>query len=154
MKTQTAPKKKTPAKRKINVPLLRRIQVKARKYPETIMMENWGEVVKKDDAHPCGAVGCIAGTALLLEKPKRFAELCKQLRSCYYHASYSFREEGAALLGLGTNEAWGYQADRLFLTYCWPGLFRDEWNSAETPEEHADIFCRRIDHFIKTKGAE
>ena len=44
------------------------------------------------------------------------------------------------------------QSDRLFFVDYWPGKFA--YNKAKTKKAKAEIAAKRIEHFIKTGGAE
>lgn len=46
----------------MNIELLREIGKKATDFPEAIDMYHFGKVAPKNEARPCGAVACIAGT--------------------------------------------------------------------------------------------
>lgn len=76
----------------------------------------------------CGTVHCIAGWAQILSPD----------RDCKQDAEYDAKR----LLGLELDEA-----DRLFFAYNWPrGFGGDRATAAQA--------AARIEHFIKTKGAE
>lgn len=124
---------------KPNVRLLRRIARKALKAPEAVQMAPWGARVKKDEAHPCGAVGCIAGTAVLLDSPHMFSALVK----ARYHANW--QDAGMKALGLLQHEA-----ESLFYVSLWPAAFAIRHHTAPTPKAKARVIAARIEHFIKT----
>lgn len=143
--------KKTTAK-KINVRLLRAIGAKALAYPETSNLNLWGSLAPIDEDHPCGAVACIAGTAVLLESRKKFLRVQKR------HLKWLFSEPGeqspffvAAASRLGLT---GDQAERLFMPAGWPARLLERYQAAFEPADRALILNERIELFIKTKGAE
>lgn len=139
-------KTKTP-KTKINVRLLRRIQRAIMAEPKRLDMGDWlvrGQQriqqngLKEPD---CGTVGCIAGWAAVLDKtsdPKKFED-----------AEVSWMRADQ-ILGL-THE----QGNALFYTDEWPEKFFDKLDALkEQTRAYARVVCQRIDHFIKTNGAE
>lgn len=153
----------TKQKTKINVTLLREIAAKAIKYPETIEMRDWGMVAKKDKEHPCGAVGCIAGTAVLMTDKKEFRKLAADSMQAEsfalevsaksfaleVSAKLKFRNRGTEILGLTKR-----QAEKLFLVEEWPYELAQKYKWAETKREEAQIIAERIELFIKTNGRE
>lgn len=100
----------------------------------------WQLVHTEADEPPCGTVGCISGWATYLTTGQKATTL----------------NNGKRALKLD-----GDQADRLFAepryteTHLgWPKNFADRYMEARTPRERAVVTCERIDHFIKTGGAE
>lgn len=141
---------KTKAKDPINYKLLRRVREQILREPRQFFMDWWttrdarAVRLKKGEEIPnCGTAACIAGWAVALSRgktPKQIARL--------EHIPEIGRKE------LGISDA---QAERLFDASPfgeWPGQFRDFWQTAKTPIQRARIAARRINHFIKTKGAE
>lgn len=125
----------------MNIPLLRQIAEKAIEFPETFDMDRWGFTLPSDKAHPCGAVGCIAGTAVVLTEPARFLRLVDN-RGDWFLA-------GKNALDLSTREA-----ERLFFTRDWPPTFMHRYNRAIRAKLRARIAVERIEHFIATEGRE
>lgn len=134
----------------MNTELLLQIAEKAIKFPATMDMNWFGETVAKDDDHPCGAVACIAGTAILLTSARSFRRLARD--GCvgdWFH-------KAAKILGL--NNA---QAERLFYPdrpLCelrvWPRKRWLSYKEARTYKARARVVYNRILHFIKTNGEE
>jgi hypothetical protein len=132
----------------INVELLRRVKAHILAEPSRFDM---GEFIIEGDAArtfavkfdrpapPCGTIACIAGWAVLLsdDDPPSDAEEI-ELRA-------------NALLGL-TPE----MGDRLFFTTEWPERFKQSYREAEDSDlaVAALVAAERVEHFIKTKGAE
>lgn len=127
---------------KMNVRLLRKIQGHILEEPKRFIMADVidraqpGERVEDyglEWAMPkCGTTACIAGWALLLSN------------------SYSYdMHQAAGLLGLEYDAS-----DTLFYVGGWPPNYQTQWGAAKTPRMRARVAVRRIDHFIKTKGAE
>ena len=151
-----------PAK-KMNVKLLRKIQEHILEEPRRLNMENWGAKdfsVSRADDPPCGTVGCIAGLACWLEgkRPTLVRDFNFRLGRYESHLDYAYAERtGAKLLGLTKADA-----ARLFFvedvwfdeTPHWPARFRNRYKGAKTPRGKAKVTSDRIDHFIKTNGAE
>jgi hypothetical protein len=142
----------------MNVKLLRRIQKHILAEPKRFRMLDWIEkqtatdpTYIADDSErvsfpKCGTVACIGGWAVLLSKKKPSRTHYEGFRA-------------AKLLGL--NRPHGHldrvrstDSERLFFTEAWPIDFSMKFNRAKTPEDRARIAAKRIDHFIKTKGAE
>lgn len=99
--------------------------------------------VTGEQAPPCGTVGCIGGwiCALTGKTPRSRKNF-----------SYQRARKVAGLTGK--------QASRLFAyTWSsigggWPDRFKSAYCNAATPQERVNIAVARIEHFIKTKGAE
>lgn len=157
--------------RKIETRLLKRIKAHILKEPKRLDMNLLVDIKHnetigyelpntKDRQWPaCGTVGCIAGWAVLLSGGKPI--------TC--GSEEGWWEKGAKLLGLNTA-----MANRLFSTPLnaldewdalyplhederpdtWPKKFANRYVDAKTPRGRALATAARIDHFIKTKGAE
>lgn len=129
----------------MNIKLLRKVQAKARKFPHTFDIGQWASPVKKDQRHPCGTVGCIAGNAVLIAEPE-------SLRAYLKLGEVACDPEKIATRLLGLTEE---QAVRLFFSMRgWPDEFHYAYQFATTAKERANIIIRRINIFIKTKGAQ
>ena len=131
----------------MNTRLLRRVQRQILAEPKRLdmlkLLMRGREAVKcygKDMLPLCGTVGCIAGWTVELGKG---------------HRAKASITAAAKLLRL-TDE----QANRLFFFafHCsrsyWPANFEAAYDTATTDEARAQITSDRIDHFIRTKGAE
>jgi hypothetical protein len=120
----------------MNVKLLRRIQKRILKHPDSY---DQNVMISRDE---CGTTACIAGWAVLLSPldPGFIGD---------------YASKATLLLGLDDE-----QAIRLFDViedgYCcgWPDKYVRAYLRAKTPRGRARAAMRRIDHFIKTKGAE
>jgi hypothetical protein len=133
----------------VNVELLRKIQKHITEEPRRLQMggviEHMNPGVEfcehraKFVVPKCGTVACIAGWAFILSGEGEV----ESDRQGYV----MLRAE--ELLGLTSGEG-----DRLFLEDWWPDLYLERWEAAETAQERARIAVKRIDHFIKTDGAE
>lgn len=136
----------------MNVELLRKIQKHILAEPERFAMSWWcgtgdpGKPLLDDSfgesnidaliAPECGTVACIAGWAVLLSDGK----------DGIYSSRY-IQERAWELLGEKAER-------RLFHTCKWPGKFANRYEKAKTRKGKAQAAASRIDHFIKTKGAE
>lgn len=132
-------------KTKLNVKLLRKIQKHILAEPKRFIMGWWNE--KSSPGEPlndfemcstipkCGTAACIGGWALILsgENPDLMRSVSKA---------------AGALLGI-ENDA----ANRLFDSYAWPNRFR-RFRELKSPAARVKVAVARIDHFIKTNGAE
>lgn len=141
------------SEKKINVKLLRRVKALILEEPRRFNMDYYAATEKfypdlvHDQAPPCGTVACIAGWATLEDERARGR---KRLTPAFLNRVG--RYTGARALGL-TFE----QSQRLFYTEEWPDEFAEAYNDAMAGDDFAmaaDIAATRIDHFIKTKGAE
>ena len=138
----------------MNTKLLRRVAKHISEEPRRLNMDitlNTIDTYRAEryvkEMPPCGTVGCIAGWTCVLSEsvPKYFDEVIPIASS---------------KLGL-THE----QADALFaepkfnsgdVDYArvWPRRFAKRYLKAKTPKGRASATVARIEHFIKTKGAE
>lgn len=99
------------------------------------------------DFPECGTVACIAGWGKVLSQPDPATALSDK---DFLHKLFNLSAiEAAELFGLDYNGA-----NRLFHVCNWPDEFESDYEHADTPEERAQAVADRIDHFIKTKGAE
>jgi hypothetical protein len=141
-------------KRKLNVRLLRKIQQHILEEPRRFVMS--AAVIKASTPKewkskkgpfapdlssvmpPCGTAACIAGWADILTGGTG--------------SEWYIRHRAAAALGVPDIGSWcGHP---LFSENSWPEPFRAQYLAAKTPKRRAEIGAARIDHFIKTKGAE
>lgn len=144
---------KTKPKSKINVRLLRAIQRQIAKEPRQFIMSSW---FKKDDSYPnCGTAACVAGWAIAVSRKKTPLQAAISLSPGFSASEYlspqsvvRISPRAGRLLGLDQD-----QRDRLFIMDNWPRQFRFE-NWCTMPESRARLAISRIDHFIKTNGAE
>lgn len=128
----------------MNIPLLCKIVAKVLRAPATLDMDTWGKLVDGDDEHPCGAVACLAGNAVLLEEPKTFRKLVESPN----------REE---IQDVARELLWltDVQAHRLFHLDSWPyGFFLYYTNPKAEANDRAAVLRDRVEHFISTEGAE
>lgn len=182
----------------MNIELLNKIIEHIEEEPRRFNMETWytdasdivkgtadiydiseGEMLFGEDEDgyenvpPCGAVGCLAGTACILSgrvKPIGEPVVIEGRTVVSYEEPINGKgwfEEGRDALGL-TDE----QAQRLFFPrkgygrqegfeeaqakeLYWPEPFASEYYDARNdPQERAAIVKRRIAHFIATEGRE
>lgn len=124
---------------------------------------------------PCGTVGCIAGWTVFLSKPKIVDVLAAKAADSTVDTT---TQDGEAYVRVGQEQLSGDaiysaqdilglepdQAKRLFYFsnmvsnmhgyYHWPLKFEDAYRNAKTPRARAKVTVERIEHFIKTNGAE
>ena len=96
-------------------------------------LRNFGTEPTEHNFAPCGTAACIAGWATILGKGDTDMP----------------NSEGERLLDIDA-----YEAGRLFYVDSWPKQFEKPYMEAMTPAKRARIAVARIEHFIKTKGAE
>lgn len=152
---------------KMNVKLLRRIQKHISAEPRRFNMHFWGKHYSQyvnlhySNVPPCRTAGCIAGTACILTgdiQPKKLKGIKALLNGDYGYIDFPLSTPFRARRALGLTKE---QADRLFLLSTmsrsgnsWPDNFELRFNAATTSRQRAKVAVARIDHFIKTKGAE
>ena len=139
-------------KPKLNVRLLRKIQRYIMEEPRRFMMRgiiargtpgktdwdfHWSDIAHR--VPPCGTAACIAGWTNLLTGASQGDE--------------SDLTRARERLGI-TSPIARYAPDPLFDLQAWPEPFRSRYSKAANPKRRAQIAAERIDHFIKTKGAE
>lgn len=130
---------------KINITLLRKVKKHILEEPRRLDMN---VVLNGDqsgpDAPPCGTIGCIGGwTNFLSGKPEdSLSDAAIRLGLDSDEQGRLF-EEPAYTVSQPTEERAG-----------WPEKFMRRYLKAKTPQTRAKVTAERIDHFIKTKGAE
>jgi len=146
-------------KRKINVKLLRKIAKHISEEPKRLAMSDWVQKLGQKDwlgletsevfdsnyalacqTHEfakCGTAACIGGWALLFHG-KRATDRAD-----------STQRRAGKLIGIDKD-----QSERLFFVESWPDKFCGRYKNAKTPRGKASAAVARIEHFIKTKGAE
>lgn len=126
----------------MNIPLLKKVRAAILAEPKKFNMSMW---FQKDLKSPCGTTACIAGHAISISR--RWSKLRTGLAKEAGPAVFDFNKEAKRVLGIKYSFA-------LFRVDYWPNPFWKEYEHAITPLQRARIAARRIDHFIKTKGAE
>lgn len=126
----------------MNIKLLRRIQKQILKEPRQFQMGSYyARRLPGVELIPnCGTACCVAGWAVSLTMTCTPAEAARK-------SPKPLHPRAAVTLGLTSEEA-----SRLFYMDGWPMNFRIL--AAEGTLEFAANAVARIDHFIKTKGAE
>jgi hypothetical protein len=130
---------------------------KKSKYVNRFNMAHWGERwysgMRSALRYPvCRTQACLAGETILALKlgkihPNGGIDLLDRYSSILFEASNE--------LGLTTE-----QRDRLFYLpnwnngVGWPQKFVEQYNKAKTPAGRLAVAIRRVEHFIKTEGAE
>ncbi len=145
------------------IKLLRKVARHILEEPKRFEMDRWGMA---DHRVPCNTTACFAGWAIILgdANPKRFFKAAAsdaQDDRGRFMALLEGRVGASAraekVLGI-TNE----QARRLFHVDSlfhgdgrgWPEPYRGDFDHATSREHAAEIAVARIEHFIKTGGAE
>ena len=126
----------------MNVKLLRKVKKHILQEPRRFFMEKLVEKGKPGQAvsldgiprslPACGTAACIAGWVCILEKTVQVD-----------------RRDAEEILGISDDEG-----ERLFFVPSWPDRYRSKWRTTTDLRARAKIGANRIDHFIKTKGAE
>lgn len=131
----------------MNVKLLRKVKKHILEEPKRLYMRSYvrkrGEGIGliTSDTHRrrafprCGTAACIAGWSLILSG--------KEIDS-----TQGYRVEACELIGIPVDKSY-----RLFDPDGWPAKFR-EGAKDDGKTETAKVAAARIEHFIKTKGAE
>lgn len=163
---------------KKGIALLRKVEKVILDDPKKFDMGRWATVFDKTAKgynprnktivhNSCGTVGCIAGwTCLLADKKtqKKLTAIAKQNTKGDVEAGMDEKRavgraslsrmldpQKQALSLLGIDAA---QASKLFHESNWPLSYFLESVNAPTPKARAKIAVARIEHFIKTNGAE
>lgn len=130
----------------MNVTLLKKVKRAILREPKRLCMYYWLDVDPTPSRAPsCGTVGCIAGWTAILAKRKS-GSIRLTAHQFIGGATASVVAECALKLSHG-------QARRLFHLGEWPVKLGEEYENARTHRQHAQIAAKRIDLFIKTKGA-
>lgn len=117
----------------MNVRLLRKVKKHILEEPRRFQMS---EGLRFADE---GTVGCIAGwTCVLGDRKVDWSERTDWT---------DVRDRARALIGIENHTV-------LFRVSCWPEPFSTRYVNAKTTRTRAKIAAERIEHFIKTKGAE
>lgn len=135
----------------INTKLLRKIQKFILQEKGRFDMSDWLQPTKSssvlgDEKALCGTACCLAGAAYVLEhkldlkKPSSFDDL---------PSGHSVEIFATRALGLTAN-----QRLRLFFRSEWPAKYATAYVRARSQAGRARAGVNRIEHFIKTKGAE
>lgn len=167
MTPKTSSEERVARQPKMNVRLLRRAQKYILAEPRRIDMRQFGTVFDLTrqtrsetglPLPPCGTTACIAGTIAILEgktDPVAAKRHLKLFGGPYFFGGAA-RSAAESLLRI-TYE----QAERLFYFKAWrtnrngwPDKYATAYDTAKTPAGRARVTVRRIDHFIKTNGAE
>lgn len=129
--------------KKINIRLLRKVQAAILRKPRQFQMAMLfsGRDSMGKPATGCGTAACVAGWAIFL------AKRAKRLEDIRWPHS----ELTVATKALGLSN---HQSCILFDDANWPTPFKDKYWSAKTAQGKARVAAKRIEHFIKTKGAD
>jgi|GEM_PF-6633598 hypothetical protein len=134
----------------MNTRLLRKVAKHIAEEPKRFVMGAWilrkhgdSKIVEMEnvdgkeiwDFPKCGTAACINGWGHIL-------------------VNKEFRTEGAFISGAELFDISVPQAERLFRVIDWPEKFRNRFRRGKTPAARAKVAVARIEHFIKTKGAE
>lgn len=129
----------------MNVKLLRKVKRQILKEPKQFVMEGFfveaGSDVTPKKIPNCGTAACICGWAISLKNAVTPAEA-----NCQSVNEWTDGEDALQL----TRE----QADRLFAHFDWPERFFLRYRNAKSFKARAEAAADRIEHFIKTDGAE
>lgn len=148
---------------KKTINLLRRIEDQILEEPKRLDMDDWGNAFEKtgNGVPACKTQGCIAGWAILLKDRKFWKDLVdiaeeSGIAGIAYNLGQSPADKGRELLDLTHDES-----EKLFYInemddegLGWPVKFSKQYRSAKTAAGRARATVNRIEHFIKTDGAE
>lgn len=132
----------------MNVKLLRKVQKFLLDEPRRFDMSNW--IVDSDSYEanvlkppPCGTMCCIGGAAIVIHDKIKLNHTGRD------NFQYSIFDKA-----IGTLELSRGQGENLFAYANWPGKFAKAYVAAKTPLQRAKVGVARIEHFIKTNGAD
>ncbi len=139
--------------------------------PKRINMHGFGTAVDPDRAEeselypPCNTKGCIAGWAIFNNRPRLWEKVLNATATSISGKAFIedfYRPEKMAIRILGISkeqamrlfyfEDWGFEYKGEYLG--WPNKFVSRYNKAKTDKIRAKVTAERIEHFIKTNGAE
>lgn len=114
------------------------------------MNEGFGKCPADDDNAPaCGTVGCIAGWGWALQRSQK--ERLSHINPSNTHVLW-WEVLGDARAYFRLDEE---QAHRLFQTAYWPPKFQDRlFPLPARTKKYAQVMQARVEHFIRTGGAE
>lgn len=95
------------------------------------------------DIPNCGTAACIAGWAIALSEKTT----PKEAKNRNFSLDYEILAVRALRIDF-------HQANRLFYVGTWPAEFQSRFRMSVESDERAQVAAERIDHFIKTEGAE
>lgn len=146
----------------MNTRLLRKVQRVILREPARLCMGGWLSVMSGLTNHEgpsCGTVGCIAGWAALLDKP-RMRSYRDMAASVNRFDGRSTKEQAKDALGI-TEE----QSERLFHVGGWPAKYSEAYKNSDPDfkagaeawfrtlnRRRARIAAARIERFIRSKG--
>lgn len=150
----------------MNVELLRQVREQILAEPTRFGMKSW--VDETDDFHrkpECGTACCIGGWAGMLTGlvRKRNSELLRFPADLTVKGQKLVNRIGAvdkygllipSSLFATALDISGLEATRLFYVDHWPESFRMPFYNEKDAKKRARIAAKRINRFIKTKGAE
>lgn len=150
---------------KKTINLLRKVEKQILDEPRRLDMNQWGITNEPNEQFPaCKTQGCIAGWTCMLSDKGLWKSLVQKSRSGDYTErrldmflpGFVPSEKAAKLLNLTEK-----QADNLFYFKLWksgvsgwPEKYSNAYDKAKTPAGRARATVNRIEHFIKTDGAE
>jgi len=93
---------------------------------------------------PCGTTCCLAGAAYLIKNNQSVRDYNDKL----YPGTDKIIDDAKQFLGIDESES-----QSLFFWAFWPEKFRREYIKARGQKGRAAVVVRRIEYFIKTRGA-
>lgn len=136
----------------MNVRMLRKLEKWIMAEPRRFDMRNWSgnqRIINKNKP-PCGTVGCLAGMACHMQGMNLTPGMSEVSKDEYI--------PGVATkildLTAGQAERLFYIAGMHYSDIAWPASFAAAYKKAKTPTAKVKVAVARIEHFIKTKGAE
>lgn len=136
----------------MNVSKLRKLQKWILAEPLRFDMQEWSnDKLAEERKTPCGTVGCLAGMTCHMEGHE-----LEDMRGS--DDGGSIPETARQILDLNVGESQRLfflpSAHHMRMVQKWPAKFDAQYQKAKTPLGRVRVAIRRIDHFIKTKGAE
>lgn len=138
----------------MNTKLLKQVRDMILKRPRQFDMDDWTashmwDMEARREVRPshCGTAACIGGWAIVLAKNKQPAWLRnkRNKKHCSIHTS----DIASDVLGLDRE-----QAVRLFNKGYWPDRYDEAYGNATSFAARAKVAARRINVFIRSKGAQ
>lgn len=141
-------------KTKLNVKLLRKVQKFILAEADRFDMGHWLGPASESYGllkPACGTVCCIAGAVYAIENKLDLKKGYETLPSAYETRKFACQALG---FDVPDENSCLYPDNSLFLQTYWPKRYQTAYTTAVTQSGRARAAVRRIEHFIKTKGAE
>lgn len=134
----------------LNKKLIRKIIKHIEAEPKRLNMNEWAMKDSSRSGPPCGTTACVAGWALLLDKPaaerrKIMAMDDDKFERALFGRTSNILQMGAKKLGIDAGGAW-----KVFFSDQWPEPFYSDFTNATTKKKRTKITIARLEHLMET----